>query len=181
MKAVCKKITAGLCFAVLILSMGFMSTAGRNVTAKPESVLRLHVIAKSDRDTDIGVKNSLGEKIKPYIDSLFCGCDSFDGAKRVAIENKEAIKNEADKILLELGSKERTSVSVENVTYEQRLLDGVIYPKGEYCSLRIIIGEGRGSNMWSVLFSPISDSGIERSGEGDGRVRIKLKFLEWFE
>ena len=107
---------------------------------------------------------------------MFGDCDSFDKALITAEKNKELLKNSAQDHLIKLGCKEKVNVDIGEKFYESRVLDGVVYPFGKYCSVRISIGEGKGNNWWCVLFSPLSDAGIKYSDKG-GKNKVKIKFF----
>ena len=58
-----KNITAGLCFAVLILALAVQSADDYNCRKSCSSVVRFHVIANSDKDRDIAIKNTLAKEL----------------------------------------------------------------------------------------------------------------------
>ena len=39
--------------------------------------------------------------------------------------------------------------------YPERVYENTRFPSGNYISLRVIIGEGKGQNWWCVLFPPL--------------------------
>ena len=174
------RITAGLCFAVLILGLGYESCCRAAQDTMCKNVLRLHVLANSDSDEDIAVKNNLAMGMKPIIDKVFEDCHSFEQAQSVAKNNSKYLCDTAKDILEEMGCDDGVRITVSPQKYSDRCLDGVVYPAGEYCSVRLIIGEGKGHNWWCVLFSPLTDVGIEHDGTNKDSVKVKFKFLEWF-
>lgn len=178
-----KNITAGLCFAVLILALALWSVQAYSNKKTCLSVLRLHVIANSDKDCDIAIKNTLAKELCPEIQRIFKDCADKEAALDTARESKVYLEQLSYGVLKKYGCNQKVKVTLSDVNYETRMLDGIIYPEGKYSSLRIILGEGKGSNWWCVLFSPMTDAGIEReaSAKDDGKVKIKLKILELFK
>ena len=171
--------TASLCFAVLILSLAvnsFISSLTENFRS---DVLRLHIIASSENDCDIALKNTVRDGLLPEIRSIYGKCKSFDEAVCLSRENQELLKNKAVEILRQNGCDDDVEIIIGNKNYDERVYGGITYPAGEYCSLRIVIGEGKGSNWWCVLFSPLTDIGIERQGNGREK-KLTFKFLQWF-
>ena len=177
-----KKITAGLCFAVLILGLGYHSFVNMYYNSiMCGNVLRLHVVANSDTDEDIALKNTVAAAINQHVQELFSGCDSFEKAKMTAQESTEDLKRIAQRVLDENGSCQAVRVVVGQKDYETRVLDSVTYPEGKYCSVRIILGKGQGHNWWCVLFSPLTDVGIQKEQGGQKGTKIKFKIFELFE
>jgi stage II sporulation protein R len=80
--------------------------------------------------------------------------------------------------------------------YPIRYYEDFSLPAGEYTSVKIIIGEGKGQNWWCVLFPPMCTSyAIKGEGEdyinvglskdqydlitgADGEYKVKFKLLE---
>ena len=178
-----KNITAGLCFAVLILALAVQSADDYNCRKSCSSVVRFHVIANSDKDRDIAIKNTLAKELCPEIQRIFKDCADKEAALDTARESKVYLEQLSYGVLKKYGCNQKVKVTLSDVNYETRMLDGIIYPEGKYSSLRIILGEGKGSNWWCVLFSPMTDAGIEREAlaKDDGKVKIKLKILELFK
>ncbi len=177
-----KKITAGLCFAVLILGLGYDSFLNMyDNSIMCGNVLRLHVVANSDTDEDIALKNTVAAAINQHAQELFSDCDSFEKAKMTAQESTEAFEKIAQSVLDKNGSQQAVRVVVGEKEYETRVLDSVTYPEGKYCSVRVILGKGEGHNWWCVLFSPLTDVGIQKEQGGQKETKIKLKLFELFE
>ena len=173
-----RKITAGLCFAVLIFGVA----ASQNVSGKvheKNKVLRLHVIANSDSKEDIAIKNSLAKHLQPLIENIFEGTQSMEQAKEIAENNKVLLQSTAEKFLGELSCKQNVQVLMGKKFYETRVLDGVVYPRGVYYSVRIVIGKGQGHNWWCVLFSPLSNVGVEYSEDNEKGIKIKSRLGEF--
>lgn len=168
------------CFVIMIFSLA-LSSGGEYLNKNfCGNVLRFHVIANSDSDEDIIVKNKLAEGLTPYTEEKFSNCKDFSEAKRAAFENRDDLQKHANEILSSFSVSERATVFVSEKDYEERILDGTIYPRGRYMSVRVVIGKGKGHNWWCVLFSPLTDVGIERgedAGEKDVKVRLKIMDL----
>ncbi|MBR0327889.1 MAG: stage II sporulation protein R, partial [Clostridia bacterium] len=57
--------------------------------------------------------------------------------------------------LKEKGVDYTASVMLENEYYPNRVYEDVSLPAGNYLSLKIVLGEGKGQNWWCVLFPPL--------------------------
>ncbi|MPM42630.1 hypothetical protein SDC9_89297 [bioreactor metagenome] len=96
----------------------------------------------------------------------------------------------ADGVLEEKGFDDKAEVELCTEYYPMRIYEGVSLPAGEYISLKVIIGSGKGKNWWCVLFPPLCLNsaratealcGVGISEETakmltSGRNRYKIKF-----
>jgi len=176
-----KKITAGLCFAVLIFSLAYTSFSQNTKELLCSNVLRLHILASSDSEQDIALKYKVRDGLMPVMEEMFNDCKNFEEAEEKAQIGKEILQSKAEEILKKHGCDDGVRIIIGQKHYDEKVLDGIKYPEGEYCSLRIVIGEGKGHNWWCVLFSPLTDAGIERNGDSSGSCNVTFKFLQWFK
>ena len=75
------------------------------------------------------------------------------------------LKNRFDEIY----SKDLINVTFEQVTYPAKTLDGKFIPSGKYPTVLIKIGEGLGSNWWSILYPEFFGVSYESSNEVEYR------------
>lgn len=120
-----------------------------------DKVIRLHVLANSDSEEDQALKLKVRDGILDTVASLTQDCSTKDEAEKMLSENSDAIQREAERVLLENGSSYDVNVVIGKEKYPEREYEGVRFPSGEYCSLRINIGEAEGKNWWCVLFPPL--------------------------
>lgn len=184
------------CFLALLCIIG-AEAENRSVSAAVYSdILRLHIVANSDSTQDQSIKYKVRDGLLPTVQSLFSECKTVDEALFKANGNKTRLENEARRILAENCCDQKVHVEVGRAHYPQKTYGGIVYPEGEYLSVRILLGEGDGQNWWCVLFPSLCDIGIEQESvaaasggqvhKDDGGIelfgcRIKLKILEFFE
>lgn len=119
-----------------------------------DSVLRLRVVANSNRTEDqelkLSVKNRLCQSLKPYLDT----CTSKEEAVARIQENMDWIQQEADNILHELTGSSQTECTVQltGSLFPIRTYGNLTFPPGSYDTLLVTLGEGKGENWWCVLY-----------------------------
>lgn len=145
------------CFLFLLFSLGISSASAVCDSDEYFDILRLHVIANSDTGEDIALKYKVRDEVLSVVYDELSRCESVQEAIVFAYENKEKIENAANMALIREGSDERATVEIGKKQYPEKEYKGVIYPEGEYLSLRVIIGDGNGKNWWCVLFPSIYD------------------------
>ncbi len=205
MKNYINRILPYFCFVLLSFTLLFSSFSNLSENAVFGKVIRLHVIAASDSREDQAVKLDVRDGILDMTKSLFSECKSVDEAKDIAEQNISALTSCANRVLEKTGSRDSARLIIGKEHYPKKTYGSLTFPEGEYLSVRVIIGEGKGKNWWCVLFPPLCTAGIEESPEilegygidkkqiealkngsenGGGinlfGTNIKLKFLDYF-
>lgn len=120
-----------------------------------DNVVRLHVIAESDTEEDQAVKLLVRDRVLELVGERLESVTDCDSALAVLEEMKEDIKDCAETVTTEAGADGIVSVELGVESYPVRYYDGYTLPAGEYKSLRIKLGEGRGRNWWCILFPSV--------------------------
>jgi len=142
----------------LIVSVlcGFM--ADNDQQQLSDKMIRLHVVANSDSDRDQSLKLEVRDAVLREISVLTKGVSDKKQAENIIEENLAAICDAAEKEILSHGENYEVSAGIKEENFPTRDYDTFSLPAGEYTSLRVIIGEGRGHNWWCVVFPPICNS-----------------------
>lgn len=190
-----KKLEISITFA-LVVSIVF-SVISFSGTAEEirNDVLRLHVIAASDSKDDQALKLKVRDAV------LDAGAEIFNGSVNV-INAVEKITPEinnltetAQKIVKENGFDYDVKISIGEEYFTTRTYETVTLPAGEYLSLIVRIGEGKGKNWWCVMFPPMclsaaDEEDVLKSVLSDSEIRLvnsrpefepRFKIIELFE
>lgn len=139
--------------AVMILSAA--CSAGAKKDDVYERVLRLHVIANSNSEADQALKYEVRDAVLAATRDMLAYCsDKKDAVERVNA-SRSLILDAAAKTLSLGGADYGADMLVGQENYPERVYEGAAYPAGEYTSVRIVLGEGKGENWWCVLFPPL--------------------------
>lgn len=180
-------ISLAMITAIIFSVFSFADTAEKI----REDVLRLHVIAASDSAADQTLKLKVRDAI------LAAGTDIFDGS--VDVENAvkritpkiKTLEETADNVIKENRFDYDVAITIDKEYFTTRTYETVTLPAGEYLSLIVKIGEGKGKNWWCVMFPPLCISAADgdelpaenyalmQSGNKTG-YKLKLKIVEWF-
>lgn len=115
-------------------------------------VIRLHVLAASDREEDQALKLGVRDAILPVTASLLEGVTDREEALAILSARKGDIEAAARAYLTGAGSEDGVTVTLSREEYPTREYSGCRLPAGTYDSLRVSIGGGEGKNWWCVLF-----------------------------
>lgn len=119
------------------------------------SVLRFHVVANSDSDTDQQNKFAVRDGIANLCAKLFENSQNKQDSMDKAIQNKALIESAAEEILRQRGSADTVKVAVRKRFFPTRHYEGVSLPAGVYDTIDVQIGKAQGKNFWCVMFPAI--------------------------
>ena len=172
------------------------------------SVIRLHIVANSNSDTDQEMKLYVRDRILTECgeDLVTEGKNANDAMERLSNGGGlDGVLDVANAALSEFCAERGLDTPDVKVTlgdekYPRRYYEGLAFPSGTYHSLRVIIGDGEGENWWCVLFPPLCFSAASEtrdddfisvgltpdqynviSGEEKPKYRIRFRIIEWIE
>ena len=122
------------------------------------NILRLHVIANSNLVEDQIVKLKVYENITEYIKNLELENNIYSKDEIISKvkENISDILTISDDTISKNNLKYRTSVNIGKMYYDKRQSVLLDMDKGNYDSIKIILGAGNGKNIWTLI-SPSED------------------------
>ena len=123
------------------------------------NILRLHVIANSNLVEDQIVKLKVYENITEYIKNLELENNIYSKDEIISKvkENISDILTISDDTISKNNLKYRTSVNIGKMYYDKRQSVLLDMDKGNYDSIKIILGAGNGKNIWTLI-SPSEDN-----------------------
>ncbi len=129
--------------------------AGELIADKNEltnNLIRMHVVANSDTQSDQSVKLEVKDAICAYLQPAMEKLENKEMAQEYILNHMDEIKQVAQQVLTDLGKTAKVTVSMTKEAFDTREYDTFSLPSGVYDSLRIVIGEGEGKNWWCVAF-----------------------------
>ncbi|MBQ3176804.1 MAG: stage II sporulation protein R [Clostridia bacterium] len=147
----CISLAVSIVTAAVILS--FLPVHGEEQIY--DAVIRLHVLAVSDREEDQAVKRNVRDHVLAQITPMLDGVTERERAAEIVRENLQGIEDSIGTFLEEQGCRETVRLFFTEEMYPTREYDAFTLPAGEYLSLRVVLGEGKGQNWWCVLFPSV--------------------------
>ena len=130
-----------------------------------DNVIRLHILANSDDYADQKAKYQIRDEVLSYISSLTEKAKDRNEARNLLENNICEIEKYVYDTSARLGYNYSVSVSLVEERYPVRYYNGFTFPSGEYLSLRIELGSGKGKNWWCVLYPSVCVSSASKTGE----------------
>ena len=176
----------------ITLFAGLFAKAEQNRLS--DELIRLHVIANSDSDSDQAAKLRVRDRVLSYLSPKLNGINDIESAERIIRESLSALCIEAESSLIEDGKPYQANAQLCIEHYPTRSYDGFSLPNGDYISLKIILGEGSGHNWWCVVFPPLCMSSVEDEDAfssltdessslikySNGEYRVKFRIVELY-
>ncbi|MGE5373078.1 MAG: stage II sporulation protein R [Solirubrobacterales bacterium] len=142
-------------------------------------VLRLHIIANSDRIDDQLVKLMVRDAILKQLNRDFAAAHNGREAEAIARKQLPALTRTAAAVLRREGKNDRVKAMVGAYAFPTRFYEHAVFPAGRYTAVRIVLGRGEGRNWWCVLYPPMcleaARGGQPAPGSG---TQLRLKVVE---
>ena len=163
------------------------------------NVVRLHVIANSDSLKDQEVKLKVRDALLKKNNAMLSGEVNKDNALQYFKSSQNELLKTANETLRANNCSYNADIVLGTEYYTTRQYGDLTFPAGEYMSLRVVLGEGKGKNWWCVMFPPlcipvageieanenktadILTPGGEEIVSSNGKYIVKFKLLEIYE
>ena len=137
-----------------------------------EELIRLHVVANSDRVEDQELKLLVRDAIITSLRQALADVRDTEQAKEYLQENLPKLQELANKTLDAAGSAQQAVVTLCREGFPTRQYNTFSLPARIYEALRVTIGDGAGKNWWCVVFPslcvPQTSQGFSDTAAGAG-------------
>ena len=137
-----------------------------------EELIRLHVVANSDRVEDQELKLLVRDAIITSLRQALADVRHTEQAKEYLQENLPKLQELANKTLDAAGSAQQAVVTLCREGFPTRQYNTFSLAAGIYEALRVTIGDGAGKNWWCVVFPslcvPQTSQGFSDTAAGAG-------------
>lgn len=121
----------------------------------PSEAIRLRILANSDSASDQMVKRVVRDKVVEAMNGWAAGQQSIEEARETIQSKLPELQAIVKDVLASRGFEYTSSAQLGLVEFPTKMYGNKVYPAGQYESLLITIGEGKGQNWWCVLFPPL--------------------------
>ncbi len=140
--------------SVIMLTASFSEAAREKRISDDltEHILRLHVLAASDDDTDQAHKLLVRDAVLTLMTPYMNEATTKEDAISLINEHMDEIVEVSNAALAKAGDENTVSVTISREYFPVKTYGDLTFPAGEYDALRICIGEADGHNWWCVMF-----------------------------
>lgn len=161
-----KKIILSILLIAEIIMIG--TVYSDNITSEISGeLLRMHILANSDSDFDQETKLKVRDFLLIYINK------EKMRSKGEVVKSIKQMEDAVNKFLVMQNVKYLCEIEYTNSIFKTKSYCDLSIPAGEYESLKVILGDGRGKNWWCVAYPPLcfTESVIGKiSNEGNDKL-----------
>ncbi|MEG6585954.1 stage II sporulation protein R [Dendrosporobacter sp. 1207_IL3150] len=164
-------------------------------TVGQEGLIRLHVLANSDKPEDQQLKLKVRDAVIAYLAPRLEHLNDPEAARLVVLENQSKLNDIAQRVVKENGDNYPVSTEFGLFDFPVKSYGNFVLPAGKYEAVRILIGNAEGKNWWCVLFPPLCFIDITNAAatpiaevnkdsnnkENSSKIEMKWKVAELFK
>lgn len=145
----------------------------------PNESIRIRIIPNSDSVEDQYIKKQVKTNIELELEKDLKDSKSIEISRKIINENMNNYKAIIKKVLKNENKNQNFDIDYGEHYFPEKTYKGVKYEEGEYESLLITLGEGKGDNWWCVLFPPICQLEVEENNSEN--IEYSLYIKEMFD
>ena len=165
-----RKIIILLISFVLLFSVSYLNKENESII--PDSAIRFRVIGNSNTAYNQNIKIQIRNLIQNKILELTKDTKSIEEVRNILIEHKQELYELTREKLDSLGYDKSFSLNYGENYFPEKKYKGLTYKSGDYESLVITLGDGKGDNFWCVLFPPLCTLEVDESSS-----EVEYKFF----
>lgn len=139
---------------VLAIIIGILSINKEEKIIIPKESIRFRIIANSNSDEDQNLKKEIVKNLSTEILSTE-NMKTIDDTRVYIQKELPKFSSIVEKTLKERNDNRTFHINYGKNYFPEKEYQNVIYEEGEYESLVITLGDGKGDNFWCVLFPPL--------------------------
>ena len=157
-----------------------------------DEIIRFHIRANSDKEEDQALKLKIRDEILKEMEEKFKDTKSLDESREIIKENMMEMKSITEKVIREEGKDYEVAVRLGQDNFPTRKYGNLVFPAGDYETLLITLGEGKGQNWWCVMFPPLcfvdithsvaynleKELGVALEEEEEPKLKLRWKIVE---
>ncbi len=169
-----KKLSVAVC--LILCGVLFCGCSLCSISEKVPDILRIHVRANSNSAMDQYAKFVVKDKVIALMGPSFKTLQTKDQAIELACKSSKVLEEYSNHILESERVLYHAKIFVGKSFFDEKEIDGQIFPQGMYDSLIIELGSACGNNWWGLLFPNFSF--LPAGGESEGEIIYKSKIAE---
>lgn len=150
-------------FILMLLILVSVYKKSNDFVKIPDSAIRFRILANSNSPRDQKIKEVIRDKMQKELYSLLQNSKSIDDSRKIINSNMSNF----DEILKDSMKDIEYSYSIDYGMhyFPSKTYKGITYDEGNYESLLVTLGSGKGDNWWCVLFPPLCLLEAEESSD----------------
>ena len=164
-------------FLISVILLNLTLVYATNATKANNNYFRIHIVANSDSIDDQLLKYTVSKQVNEYIKQITKDCKNKEDSKKIVEQNIQSILKLCNTIIKENNFDYTVKAHIGKISYGEKNMDDIHMNAGIYDSLKIIIGNGTGSNWWSLIY-PTSFNNAEQQNSENNEPNFSLGIVE---
>lgn len=143
----------------------------------PEEAIRFRIIANSNSIEDQNIKIKVRNNLEKELAKKMSKVKEIDDAKNILKNSIKEFNNIVDNTLKDNNYDMDFNINYGYNYFPEKIYNGVKYREGNYNSLVVTLGSGKGDNWWCVLFPPLCLVEIDEENTNEVEYRFFIKDL----
>ncbi len=139
----------------------------------PEDAIRMRVIPNSNDTKDQDIKYKVKEKLEKDVFLSLRDVKGVEQARKQIQKNLPLFEQNISDVLEKENYTLGYQIHFGMNYFPEKTYKGITYKEGEYESLVVTLGEGKGDNWWCVLFPPLCLIEAEESDEVEYKLWVE--------
>lgn len=137
---------------ILVICVVYGGTAQGKIA---DNVVRLHIVANSDKPADQELKLKVRDAILTHMHEKYPNGADREEAAEYLKNSLPVIKRIASDVLKKNGSDTSVNVDYGVFAFPTKEYNGLALPAGMYEAVRVELGDAKGQNWWCIMFPPL--------------------------
>ena len=144
-----------LYLSVLVLLVVISFFKKSNPIIIPKEAIRFRVIANSNTEEDQKEKLEVKDALEKEVFKDIKNTTNIEDVRTIISSNISKYRNLIENTLTLNNRNTTFTITFGQNYFPKKTYSGIIYNEGNYESLVVSLGEGKGNNWWCVLFPPL--------------------------
>lgn len=143
----------------------------------PDEAIRIRIVPNSNSLNDQLLKKQVKTNIELEVENDLKESKNIATSRKILTNNLNKYANVVNKVLINENQKTAFNIDYGYHYFPEKTYKGVKYEAGNYESLLITLGKGKGDNWWCVLFPPLCSLEAEDKNSTDIEYSLYVKEL----
>ena len=145
----------------------------------PNESIRIRIIPNSNNVKDQFLKRQVKTNLEIELENDLKRSSDIETSRKIIKENISKYDKIIKQVLKNEKSNQKYNIDYGYHYFPEKTYKGVKYEKGNYESLLVTLGKGKGDNWWCVLFPPICFT--EEDNQKNSDVEYTFYIKEMFD
>ena len=138
---------------ILVVCLGIFFCQDKEV--KNDDYMRIHITANSNNERDQNLKYLVKDAVVEYLIPNLADAKNKTEAEAIISTHLSILRDLVNQTLQSEHAGYSCSINIAQENMPTRAYGDFILESGEYDSLSIVLGEGKGDNWWCVVFPAV--------------------------